>query len=359
MAAGQRSAGRNSADSGSARRSTARSARAAAWRTSTRFDVTPMSRLARAPARSSPRHVGRPSVATVARCSGKDTIRRSRSSWSALASATTRPSQGWGIWWSVPFIHSSGPTSRSPHCRPNPSRAATKALASSGNAEPFPYPWGRYSARTDEPSGACHQKPLRSTAAGTPLHTTACSKPNAGQDLGHLRDVTEHVGQVADRHGAAEPVGHPQAPLQVADQGLARHQELVGERVPRPDRDPAAANQPPERLLGLRPHRQVVVHDRQLPVQQEPGVRRVVLHLGDQAVQQVDQPQAEGLERPVPLPIPVGVGDDVDPATCTLTCGNCIGRSSHETPSVLSSLSSLGSEAGPLSHGGVSAWSAM
>ena len=55
---GQWSAGRNRADSGSASRSSARSARAAACFTSTRFDATPMRRLARAPERSSPRPAG-------------------------------------------------------------------------------------------------------------------------------------------------------------------------------------------------------------------------------------------------------------------------------------------------------------
>ncbi len=53
----------------------------------------------------------------------------------------------------------------------------TRALASSGIAAPLPYPVGRYSARTVEPSGASHTKALRSTTLGTPLHTTACSNP--------------------------------------------------------------------------------------------------------------------------------------------------------------------------------------
>ena len=67
-------AGRNSALSGSARRSSARSAAAAAWCTSTRFDATPISTLARAPERSSPHHVGSPSVGCAARYSGRDVI---------------------------------------------------------------------------------------------------------------------------------------------------------------------------------------------------------------------------------------------------------------------------------------------
>ena len=57
--AGQASAGRNRADSGSASRSSDRSARAAACLTSTRLDPTPISRLDRAPERSSPCQAGR------------------------------------------------------------------------------------------------------------------------------------------------------------------------------------------------------------------------------------------------------------------------------------------------------------
>jgi hypothetical protein len=43
---------------------------------------------------------------------------------------------------------------------------------------PFPYPVGRYSARTVLPSGLDHQNAVRATSLGTPRHTTASSKPN-------------------------------------------------------------------------------------------------------------------------------------------------------------------------------------
>ena len=74
------------------------------------------------------------------------------------------------------------------------------------------------------------------------------------------------------------------------------------------------------RGLGLGAHREVVVDHRHLPVEQEVGVGRVGLELGEQLVEQVDQPQPERLERRVPLPVPVGVGDDVDPPLRALTC---------------------------------------
>ena len=47
------------------------------------------------------------------------------------------------------------------------------ALASSGSAAPLPYPTGRYSVRTDEPSGDSHMKAFFVTWEGTPRQTTA------------------------------------------------------------------------------------------------------------------------------------------------------------------------------------------
>jgi hypothetical protein len=163
-------------------------------------------------------------------------------------------------------------------------------------------------------------------------------EPEAGQDLGHLGHMTEHVGQVAHRHGPAEPVARPHAELQVAYERLAADEELVGQRVPGADGDAAAADQPAEAVLGVGAHGQVVVDDRQLPVEEEPGIGGVGLHAGEEVVEQVDQPQAERLERRVPLPVPVGVRDDVDPATCPVTWAllgrHAVGRV-HQTTSVL------------------------
>ena len=71
-ACGYRSAGRKSALMGSALRSTARSAAAHTWCTSTRFEATPISTLARAPERSSPVTVVSPAVGWSARYSGSE-----------------------------------------------------------------------------------------------------------------------------------------------------------------------------------------------------------------------------------------------------------------------------------------------
>ena len=66
--------------------------------------------------------------------------------------------------------------------------------------------------------------------------------------------------------------------------------------------------------LVLRPDLEVVVDDRHLAVQEEVAVRAVLLHQVEEAVDEPDQLQAEGLVRLVPLPVPVGVGDHRHPA---------------------------------------------
>ncbi len=96
-----------------------------------------MSTLARAPERSSPRQRGRPSVGARSRYSGNEVISSSKSSWRSLASATTRPSHGWGAWWSVPFMNSMPSTRKLPTSFSWSAMRRTSALASSGIDEPL------------------------------------------------------------------------------------------------------------------------------------------------------------------------------------------------------------------------------
>ncbi len=123
-------------------RTPSRSARAAACLTSTRFDATPISTLARAPDRSSPVHRGRPSVGAVRTYSARPVIPRWYSVSMSLASATTRPSHGCGRRWSVPFIQRIGIVSSGPsrwRCSSsNPSMRRISSLASSGTRAPLP-----------------------------------------------------------------------------------------------------------------------------------------------------------------------------------------------------------------------------
>ena len=134
------------------------------------------------------------------------------------------------------------------------------------------------------------------------------------QQLGHLGDVAEHVGQVADVHGAAvrRPLG--QAELQVADDGLARDQELVHQDVPRAHGEPTGRRQGANPSGRLGTDLEIVVDHGHLPVEEEPPVARVGLHECQEAVEEVDQVEAERLEGLVPLTVPVGVGDDRDSA---------------------------------------------
>ncbi len=135
-------------------------------------------------------------------------------------------------------------------------------------------------------------------------------QPELGQDLRHLCDVAEHVGQVADGHGAAERGAPLQAERQVADQRLTRDQELVGKDVPRTHGQPSGRGEPAQAGLGLGSELEVVVHDRHLPVEQEMGVRRIPLDVIEQPVEEIDQAEPKPLERQVPLAIPVRVRND-------------------------------------------------
>ena len=135
--------------------------------------------------------------------------------------------------------------------------------------------------------------------------------PGAAQHLRHLRDVAEHVGQVADPHRATELRGPGPAELQVADHRLARDEELVHEDLPRPDRQAALGDEPADERLGFRADLEVVVDRRALAVEREPEPA-VRLHPLEQLVDEVDEAQPERLERLVPLAVPVGVRDQVD-----------------------------------------------
>ena len=130
------------------------------------------------------------------------------------------------------------------------------------------------------------------------------------EELWHLGDVAEHVRQIADRHGSAESLSPVQAELQVTDDGLARHTELVHQDVPRPHRQAAVARQAADAIRGVRADREVVVDDGELAVEQEPPKRRVLVQVGQKAVQHAGQAISEAFEGGIPLPVPVGVGDD-------------------------------------------------
>ena len=220
------------ADSGSASRSSARSARAAACLTSTRFEATPMSRLARAPDRISPVHVGRPTDGRRGQVLGErgdveavvvgEPVGLGHDppdvGLEALVVAAVHPQergvggqegaqlglvgpdaldQGLGI------VGDGGPV----------------AVADGEVLGPHAGPVGRPPPEGGAVDGGGHAPPHHRVV-----------EPGLAQELGHLGDVAEHVGQVADVHRPPEG-GRPfEAHLEVADEGLAGDEELVGER---------------------------------------------------------------------------------------------------------------------------------
>ena len=131
------------------------------------------------------------------------------------------------------------------------------------------------------------------------------------EDLRHLRDVAEHVRQVADPHRAAELVSASEPVFEVADDRLARDEELVDEREPRADYQAALIDERSDPQCCLRPDLEVVVDDAELAVEGE-DVPRVVLEQVEQAVDEPDELQPKALEGEVPLPVPVGVRDELD-----------------------------------------------
>ena len=129
--------------------------------------------------------------------------------------------------------------------------------------------------------------------------------------------------------------------LQVPHDGLARDEELVHEDVPRAHRQPPRRGQGADALLVLGPDLEVVVDHGHLPVEEEPGVRRVALEQGEELVEHLHQAQPEALVRLVPLPVPVGVGDDGDMPMCLMTCGNALSCGTHHPAPVLESSSAV------------------
>ena len=130
--------------------------------------------------------------------------------------------------------------------------------------------------------------------------------PRPTKDLRHLRDVAEHVGEVPHRHRATERGGSLDPEAEIADDGLARAEELVEEDEPRPEGKPTRLNESSHAVLVLRPHLQVVLDSRSLTVEREAelGIR---LRRLDQSIELDDEAVAKDLKGLVPLTIPVRV----------------------------------------------------
>ena len=158
--------------------------------------------------------------------------------------------------------------------------------------------------------------------AGEPAPEDRRVDPEAVQDLRHLREVAERVGDVADAHRLAEAPADLPAEQHVADRRLAADEELVGQDVPGADLDAPRLDEAAEVRLALGPDLEVILEDDGLAVEHEEPVVRIGVHQRDQPVDEPDQLPAELLERPVPLAVPVSVRDDVNLARLSPVIGH-------------------------------------
>jgi hypothetical protein len=100
--------------------------------------------------------------------------------------------------------------------------------------------------------------------------------------------VTEHVGQIAHPHCVAELLGAREPGLEVAECRLAVDEELVHQRLPRPDREAPRLHESPDALRRVGPDLEVVVNRRQLAVEGE-AQALVLLELRQDLVDDVDE----------------------------------------------------------------------
>ena len=138
--------------------------------------------------------------------------------------------------------------------------------------------------------------------------------PEPTEDERQRTGVPERIRRVADPHRrSAEPPYRRSALDQVPHQRFRRYQQLVGQHIPRPCLEPALGEQAANRVAGLRAHREVVVEDDSLPIQQERGIIGAAAQQLDQVVHEPGEPQPETGRPVIPLAVPVGVGNDVHP----------------------------------------------
>src|SRR5919204_394835 len=135
----------------------------------------------------------------------------------------------------------------------------------------------------------------------------------AGEDLRHLADVAELIGQIADRDVVDAKRGrHLFAEPEVADRRLAAGQERVREHIPGTDQHATGADEIDKSAEVLRPHLEVIAKHDVLSVEHKAGERGVGLQRLDQSVDCLDELESEVLEGRPPLPIPVSVVVDDD-----------------------------------------------
>ena len=206
--------------------------------------------------------------------------------------------------------------------------AADERLGVVGQRRPVPVADGEVLGPHGRPVGRLPDEGVLGDGRGHAAPDDSMGEPRLAEDLRHLRDVAEHVGEIADVHDTPEGGAPDDAHLQVPEDRLTRGQELVHEDVPGPHADPPGRGQGPQPRFGLRPHFEVVVDHRHLAVQHEVGIAGVGLEEREQCVEHVHQIEPKLLVGLVPLAVPVRVRDDGDAARChvrqTMACGGSL-----------------------------------
>ena len=125
------------------------------------------------------------------------------------------------------------------------------------------------------------------------------------------RRMTERVGRVEHVEPASQTSGVGGAGEQIADQRLARRDELVRQHVPGPDLQPARPHQRRSGFRLLRTCAEVVLDQDCLTVEQKRAKPRRAIEPLQNVVERGDESGQELGAGEIPLSIPVGVGNQV------------------------------------------------
>jgi hypothetical protein len=150
----------------------------------------------------------------------------------------------------------------------------------------------------------------RLPAEPAPQHAVAHAELR--RERGPRGRMAERVGGIHYRRAPAQRLGVGSTEQQVADQGLAGRNDLVGQNVPGPDLQPAGAHQGAESRALVGAYAEVVLQQHGLAVEIEAAELRRCVEAVEQVVEGGNQASHEGGSRQVPLSVPVGVRDEVD-----------------------------------------------
>ena len=141
-----------------------------------------------------------------------------------------------------------------------------------------------------------------------PHHGPANPEPHT--EVGQAGRMAERVGAVQHRRFGTELPRHRDPDLQVPGERYAGGNQLIGQDIPRPDRELASPHQCLDRSAGPGHHREIVLDQDHLAVEVE-AKPRGRLEQFEQPVHRRNQPGREDAPGQVPLPIPVDMRDQV------------------------------------------------